>query len=145
MVIFLFNDTIDISVDNKVYTLNAWVLELKYPTDGLCSCEIGQFSPYFIIAIVQLLSILVASIAFFSYTKRKRQIKLIKIAEYLFALTVIIIIYATISVVQYSSKSYSIIPQIGGLFFLSGIIWLFLAKLYIKKDEHLVQASDRLL
>lgn len=142
MAVFLFSDTIYIAVDNSIYVLSAWYLA---PIgDGFCDCDICFF-PFIIVGVLQVAAVLLASIAFFNYRNRKKQIQLIKIAEYLFALEVISVIYAAISTKYLSLDSFRINLKMGSLFLSISIVWLLLARFCIKKDERLVQSSDRLL
>ena len=94
-----------------------------------------------IINIASIMLILVGSLSLFSFKNRKRQIMLNNISIIINALLIGVLIYwlQTLSGgIDFPEKG------IEPIFSLIAIICLFIANIYIKKDERLVKSVDRL-
>ncbi len=103
--------------------------------------DVEVFANTLIISISTIVLVLIGAFSLFSFKNRKRQIMLNKISMIINALLIGILVYW----VQNLSGGIDF-PEKGiePVFPLIAIICLFLANIFIKKDERLVKSVDRL-
>ena len=94
------------------------------------------------LSILQLVIVLITVMSIFKFKKRMLQIRLNYLSIFLTVLLVGGIFYFSTTL----EESFSTQAQygIGGIFPLVSIILLFLANIYIKKDERLIRSANRL-
>lgn len=103
--------------------------------------DVELFGSNYVVAALSLASFILAVVSIFSYKKRPRQILLNNINIFINALLTGLLIYWLLNVsggISFPEKGIELI------FTLVALFCLFLANIYIKKDEKLVKSVDRI-
>lgn len=130
-----------IYTDEFYYVFNSFVVKLNIP-DG----EI--YMTTFYIAIMLIASATLSIVSIFLYKNRKRQIQLVTINMFIFLITILLMLYVYPDIIfikkglmkpdDFFNFNYWI------LICIIPAICLYLANKFIKKDENLIRAADRL-
>jgi hypothetical protein len=115
----------------------------RQPFDDM-AIHARQFPMFYttVLAVLQLIIVLLATITIFKYRNRALQTRFNYLNIFLNVLLVGGIFYTSAML----EKQIAVIPQygVGGVFPLFAIILLFIANFFIRKDEQLVRSADRL-
>lgn len=136
----LFNNVIEIIEGESTYFLNTWSLSLDRSATGET-----VFFPYCFGGVAQIISLFAATIAFFSYRNRKKQLRLLYIAILFLLIEWLLIAYFIIKLGYLSSTNECIKFKTGILLLLFAPVFLFAAKYFVKRDELIVHSSNRFI
>lgn len=103
--------------------------------------DVMLFGSIYVVATLSLVSFILAFVSIFSYKKRPRQILLNNINIFINALLTGLLIYWLLNVsggISFPEKGIELI------FTLVALFCLFMANIYINKDEKLVKSVDRI-
>ena len=103
--------------------------------------DVMLFGSIYVVATLSLVSFLLAIVSIFSYKKRPRQILLNNINIFINALLTGLLVYWLLNVsggISFPEKGIELVFSFVALF------CLFMANIYIKKDEKLVKSVDRI-
>ena len=125
----------------RIQTIFLLIVVLAQVALHFTGLDVALFGSIYVIATLSLVSFLLALLSIFSYKKRMRQILLNNINIFINALLTGLLIYWLLNLsggIDFPEKG------IEPLFPLISMISLFIANIYIRKDDRLVKSVDRL-
>lgn len=125
----------------RIQTIFLLLVALSEVALHFTGLDVMLFGSIYVVATLSLVSFLLAIVSIFSYKKRPRQILLNNINIFINALLTGLLVYWLLNVsggISFPEKG------IEFAFSLVALFCLFMANIYIKKDEKLVKSVDRI-
>lgn len=125
----------------RVQTIFLIIVLLAQVALHFTSTDVELFGSFYVIAALSLVSFLIGLITIFSFKKRTLQILLNNINIFINALLTGLLVYWLLNLsggISFPEKGIELV------FTLVSVFCLFMANIYIKKDEKLVKSVDRI-